>query len=335
MSQLFTRSAGPILQPDSTPPWTSGAVFNPGAWYHDGTVHLLFRAIPTGYKISNHGRDADVNGVSSFKNYVTTIGYAYSRDAVNFTVSPNPFIAPDSEFDRFGVEDARISKIDDTFLITYTGLSQPLEGPVNGIRIALASTTDFQSVRKHGIVGPNCSDKDAVIFPRRIKGRIAMLHRITPDIQLIYFRDLDELFDPLEEKWASHMHTLEDHVIMRPQFRWEARKIGAGPTPIETSEGWLLIYHGVDEHHVYRMGLALLDLDDPSKVIARSSRPVLSPERQYERIGDVNNVVFPEGAVVIDDVLHMYYGAADKVIGYASASMSDVLLYLKRDMIAA
>jgi len=316
------------------PPWTSGAIFNPAAWYHDGLVHLLFRAIPTGYKISSGIGDTGEIGVSLFENYVTSIGYACSSDGINFELRPDPFINTDSATDRFGAEDARISKIDNTFLITYTGLSQPLEGPVNGIRIALATTTDFKSIRKHGVVGPDCSDKDAVIFPRRINGQIVMLHRIDPDIQLIRFNDLDELYNPPALKWKNHMDTLDDHVIMRPQFEWEARKIGAGPTPIETSEGWLLIYHGVDEKFVYRGGLALLDLDDPSRVIARSSMPILSPEKEYERFGDVDNVVFPEGAVVIDGTLHMYYGAADKVIGHATAQLSDVLLYLKEELVS-
>lgn len=335
MSSLFTRSSGPIIQPSSTPPWTSGAVFNPGAWYDDGLIHLLFRALPTGYKDPNHVADDPSRTVSSFTNYVSSIGYACSTDAINFDLRAVPFINPDSEFDRYGAEDARISKIDDTFLITYTGLSHPLQGPVSGIRIALASTTDFQTIRKHGIVGPDCTDKDAVIFPRLISGQIVMLHRISPDIQLIRFEDLEELFNPPEEKWKNHIRTLDDHIIMRPEKDWEAKKIGAGPTPVETPEGWLLIYHGVDEHHVYRAGLVLLDLDNPSRVIARSSKPVLSPEREYERIGDVNNVVFPEGAVVIDGTLHVYYGAADRVIGHASASLSDVLLYLKKEAITA
>jgi len=333
MTSLFTRSSGPILQPSSTPNWTSGAVFNPGAWYDDGLVHLLFRALPTGYKDPNHVADDAGDTVSSFTNYVTSIGYACSKDAINFDLRPEPFIKPDSKFDRYGAEDARISKIEDTFLITYTGLSHPLEGSENGIRIALASTTDFKTVRKHGIVGPDCTDKDAVIFPRLINGQIVMLHRISPDIQLIRFRDTDELFNPPAEKWNTHIRRLDDHTIMRPEYEWDAVKIGAGPTPVETPEGWLLIYHGVDEHHVYRAGLALLDLHDPSRVIARSSQPVLSPEREYERVGDVNNVVFPEGTVVIDGTLHVYYGAADRVIGHASASLSDVLLFLKKEAI--
>jgi predicted GH43/DUF377 family glycosyl hydrolase len=120
---------------------------------------------------------------------------------------------------------------------------------------------------------------------------------------------------------------------MRPEAEWESKKIGAGPTPIETDDGWLLIYHGVDDNHVYRAGLALLDLDDPSKVIARTPHPVLEPESDFERFGDVNNVVFPEGAVVLGDTLHVYYGAADRVIGHAAAPMSAVLALLRKNRI--
>ena len=124
------------------------------------------------------------------------------------------------------------------------------------------------------------------------------------------------------------MANLEEHVIMRPQFGWENLKIGAGPTPIETQEGWLIIYHGVNENHEYRAGLALLDLDDPAKIIARAPDFVMQPELDFEVNGDVPNVVFPEGAVVIGDTLHVYYGAADLVIGHATANIDEVLDYL-------
>jgi predicted GH43/DUF377 family glycosyl hydrolase len=173
------------------------------------------------------------------------------------------------------------------------------------------------------------TDKDAVIFPKRIRGRIAMLHRIVPSIQLIYFDDIDQLCRPPAALWEQHLRTLEDHVILRPEFPWEAKKIGAGPTPIETPEGWLLLYHGVDSHYVYRMGMALLDLDDPRRVIARTPEPVLAPELPFEREGDVPNVVFPEGAVLIDGMLYVYYGAADRAVGLARAPLADVLAYLR------
>ena len=120
-----------------------------------------------------------------------------------------------------------------------------------------------------------------------------------------------------------------DGATLRPTYPWEARKIGAGPPPIKTEEGWLLIYHGVDERSVYRAGLALLDLDDPTRVIARLPEPILAPEMPYEREGDIPNVVFPTGAVVRDGVLYVYYGAADKVCALATAPVSDLLAALR------
>ena len=115
---------------------------------------------------------------------------------------------------------------------------------------------------------------------------------------------------------------------MKPEQTWESSKIGAGPPPIKTREGWVLIYHGVDENTVYRAGVALLDLKDPSKVNSRSIHPILDPEKEYERIGDVPNVVFPEGAVVIDDELFVYYGGADKVCCVATVPLAELFNYL-------
>ena len=288
-------------------------------------MHLLFRAVAKGYRKVALPDPDPAGPTTGFDNYVSCIGYARSTDGVQFTWHDAPFIEPDADFDRFGAEDPRISRIDDEYLITYTALSHPAFGGEDGVRIGLASTKDFRELRKHGRVGPPVRDKDAVIFPRRIAGEIVMLHRIVPDIQLIRFKDLTQLFRPPERLWQEHLDALDEHVVMRPEAPWEAKKIGAGPPPIETEEGWLCIYHGVDQNHVYRAGLALLDLDDPRRVIARTKRPVLEPELEFELRGDVDNVVFPEGAVVIDGVLHVYYGAADRVIGHATAPLADVL----------
>jgi predicted GH43/DUF377 family glycosyl hydrolase len=115
---------------------------------------------------------------------------------------------------------------------------------------------------------------------------------------------------------------------MKPEQDWEEIKVGSGPPPIKTKHGWLLIYHGVDKYLVYRTGAALLDLNNPVKVIARTKEPVLQPEESYERIGDVNNVVFPTGACVIDDKLHVYYGGADKVCCLAVVELNALLQYI-------
>jgi predicted GH43/DUF377 family glycosyl hydrolase len=326
---LFQRHPEPVLAPMPDLSWASGAVFNPGAWYDGNTVHLLFRSVPAGYRRIPLPQSRPGEPAWGFEPYVSYIGYAHSRDGIHFTVRSEPFIQPDAPYDRFGVEDPRISRIDDLYLITYTALGAPAFATPGCVRIGLASTRDFRSVTKHGVVGPEMTDKDAVIFPKRIRGRIAMLHRIVPSIQLIYFDDIDQLCRPPAALWEQHLRTLEDHVILRPEFPWEAKKIGAGPTPIETPEGWLLLYHGVDSHYVYRMGMALLDLDDPRRVIARTPEPVLAPELPFEREGDVPNVVFPEGAVLIDGMLYVYYGAADRAVGLARAPLADVLAYLR------
>lgn len=331
--KLFAKSAAPLLGPDGSLPWANGAVFNPAAWFDGETVHMLFRAVPDGYRRIQLEHAAGGEPDVGFENYVSYIGYASSRDGLHFDVRPEPFISPDTDIDRYGAEDPRISAVDGSYLITYSALESGAYDPDCRVRIGLATTTDFVHVEKHGVIGPDERDKDAVIFPRLIGGRVAMLHRIVPDIQLVYFDDLDQLAAPPPRLWIDHMENLDQHVIMRPQASWESKKIGAGPTPIETDDGWLLIYHGVDDNHVYRAGLAVLDFDDPSKVIARTPHPVLEPESDFERIGDVDNVVFPEGAVVLGDTLHVYYGAADSVIGHASAPLSDVLTLLRHHRI--
>lgn len=325
---LFTKSENPVLEPMQELPWASGAVFNPAAWYDGRTIHLLFRAVAEGYERIHLPDAAAGEPDTGFDNYISYIGYASSRDGCEFDVRSEPFLTPDQPFDRFGVEDPRVARLDGEYLVTYTALASGAFDPDAVVRIALATTRDFSTVEKHGVIGPPERDKDAVIFPELIGGRIAMLHRIVPDIQLVYFDNLAQLRRPPAALWESHMRDLESHVIMRPQQEWESSKIGAGPTPIRTDEGWLLIYHGVDKHYVYRAGLALLDLEDPSRVIARCADPVLEPESDFERHGDVDNVVFPEGAVVIDGTLHVYYGAADRVIGHASAPLADVVSVL-------
>ncbi|GIV60506.1 MAG: glycosidase [Rhodothermaceae bacterium] len=322
---LFTRTPDPILRPQPRLPWASGAVFNPGTWYDGRTVHLLFRAIPRGYRRITIPAPRPGETTVGYDNYVSSIGYATSRDGCAFALHPEPLIVPDTPEDRFGVEDPRITFLEDRYFITYTALSQPAFGPRDGVRIGLASTTDFRTVEKHGVIGPPVTDKDAVLFPRRIGGRIAMLHRIVPDIQLVWFDDLDQLLHPPATLWERHLASLDEHVVLRPRPGWEEKKVGAGPPPIETDEGWLLIYHGVDRHHVYRTGLALLDLDDPRRVRARTPWPVLEPETPFERHGDIDNVVFPQGTAVIDGTLHLYYGAADRVVGHASAPLADLL----------
>ena len=329
---LFQRTLAPILGPRPDLAWASGAVFNPGAHRDaDGTTHLLVRAIGAGYEKHALAAHDVYEGAHTFTDYVSTIGHATSRDGLAFTLDPEPVLVPGDTFDRFGVEDPRVTVLGGTVYVTYTALARPAFGDEEGVGIGLASTTDFRRFEKHGLIGPpGVRDKDAVLFPRLIGGRVAMLHRVVPDIQIAYFADEGELRAPSAGYWERYLHRLDAHVVLRPEHRWEGKKIGAGPPPIETPDGWLLLYHGADRDHVYRAGIALLDLDDPQRVLARCAGPVLEPETPWERAGDVPNVVFPQG-LTLDDRgdLHVYYGAADRAIGHARAPLADVLAALR------
>ncbi len=322
--KLHRHPLSPILSPNPEKSWESGAVFNPGAAIGpDGRVVLLYRAIPEGY--------TPFPDRPGYDHYISSIGCAVSDDGVHFERYPSPVIQPTEPYERFGCEDARINRIDflesPVYLITYTALSAPAFSG-EGDRVALASTTDFQHFEKHGVIIPELQNKDTVIFPDRISGRVAMLHRVEPDIQIVYFDDLESLMHPDEAFWRDYRAKLDDFVVMRPHFEWEGEKIGGGCPPIKTEKGWLVIYHAKDRQAVYRAGVALLDLDKPERVIARSPYPILEPETEYERFGDINNVVFPQGAVVLNGTLYVYYGAADKVCGLATAPLAELVDYV-------
>lgn len=315
----------PIIKPDNFKNRDVGAVFNCGVTIaENGEIVMLFRVVPSGYR-----KDASGNG---YINYISSIGSAVSRDGYSFSIVEKVVITPRKEWDRYGCEDPRITRFTDNgkdnYLITYTALSSPAFS-AKGDRVALATTDNFKTYTRHGVIIPGLNDKDAVFFPERINGKIALLHRIPPDIQIVYFEDMEEIVKADENFWSQYSESIEDHTILRREYPWEAKKIGAGPPPVKTKEGWLFIYHGVDKDHVYRTGVALLDLEDPVEVIARSPLPILEPEEDYEKYGDVNNVVFPEGAIVLDDTLFVYYGAADKVCALATVKVDDILDFLK------
>ena len=168
-------------------------------------------------------------------------------------------------------------------------------------------------------------EKDAFIFPRKVRGKYLLMHRIKPEIQLLAF----DSFEQLKKKyWLDHLAHLESATVLTPQFDFEDFYIGGGAPPIETKAGWLLIYHSVEwalSGPIYRASAALLDLENPAKVLGRLPYPLLSPEMEYEKQGDVGNVVFPTGVTLIGDDLTMYYGAADTRIAYASLSAKELI----------
>lgn len=257
------------------------------------------------------------------ENRVSRLAYARSTDGTAILDrSSRPILEPSAEWEEFGCEDPRITRLDGRYYITYTAYSR------RGPRIALVSTDDFQHFEKHGLIGPNLDDKDCVIFPERIHGKVALLHRLNWKIQLAYFENVSSLCNS-NGFWKAYVEHLDDHEVIRSRFPWEESKVGAGPPPIKTDYGWLVIYHGVSIDHVYRAGALLLDLEDPAMVLARSREPILEPDMQFERQGVVSNVVFPDGAAVVDGRLFVYYGGADTVCCVASAPFDEFLKELR------
>ncbi len=302
--RLIRYPRNPILTPRQDNSWESKMVFNPGAYLDGSKIHILYRAVD--------------------ENDISYIGYASSADGLQIDERlEKPVISPEYEWENLGVEDPRVNRIDGHIYITYTALSS------KGARIAIAETRDFRTFQKMGLIGPDHYDKDAALFPKRIDGRILLLHRINPNIQVAYFKSIDEIINPPEGYWREHMANMEAFTLLRPKHDWEIVKIGAGPPPIETERGWLLIYHGVNHYKGYKVGAALLDLDDPLKVLARATAPLLEPLEWYEHWGRIPDVVFPTGAVLIDDTLYTYYGAADTTCCVATANIHELLEQLK------
>jgi predicted GH43/DUF377 family glycosyl hydrolase len=310
-SDLFVRAkSNPILAP-TTLWWESEAVLNPAAVEDkEGNIHLIYRAF---------GRD----GISRF-------GYARTRNGEHIDYrGKEPIFESDenNEYEEKGVEDPRLSCIDGNYYMTYTAASKyaPGEPPPAWmknddkpwrVRVSLAVTSDFKTFTRHGVILSEMDNKDAVLFPERINGKFAILHRLPPDIWIAYSDDL--------RSWRGH----EKVTHTRPG-EWDERRIGTGAPPLRTSVGWLVSYHGSDHHNIYRAGFLLLDLKDPSIVLGRSSFPVLEPEEKYEKEGVVPRVVFPEGLILRGDELLLYYGGADKVVGMARGSLKKVLESLK------
>jgi predicted GH43/DUF377 family glycosyl hydrolase len=251
---------------------------------------------------------------------------ARSQDGIgDWSVEPQPtFSASPEQYpeELWGVEDARIVRLEklDRYAVTYTAYSRA--GPL----VALAMTDDFKTFERHGAIMPP-EDKDAAFFPRQFGGRWALIHRPVPHLADAK-ANMWLSFSPDLRNWGDHEVLLE----ARDGAWWDAGKIGLSPPPIETTEGWLVVYHGVRSTPagaIYRVGLALLDLDDPRKVVRRGDEWVMGPHAPYEVTGDIPNVVFPGGAVLHDGELRLYYGAADTCVGLVTARITDVLDWLR------
>lgn len=302
---LFVRSAqNPILTAAAVP-YPASSIFNPGATRIGDETLLLLRV-------------EDLRGISQLHVARSVDG---ERD---WRFDPEPLLRADVDRDpeeTWGCEDPRLTWIPEReeWAIAYTAYSR--RGPL----VSLATTEDFRSARRLGPVMPP-EDKDAALFPVRFGGRWAMIHRPSP---LRGGAHMWLSWSPDMRHWGDHKLLLEAH----DGAWWDAGKIGLGPPPLETPEGWLIMYHGVrltSDGPIYRAGLALLDLDDPGIVLRRGEEWVFAPEAPYEVIGDVGRVVFPCGWILDEatDRLRLYYGGADSVVGLATARFSDVMAHV-------
>jgi predicted GH43/DUF377 family glycosyl hydrolase len=295
MIKLKRVSQKPVLVPNSGSTWEAGAVYNCAAVYKDKLVHLVYRA-------------TDITSNGSMGKYINNLGYAVSSDGINFNRLRDPILVNDVAQEARGPEDPRIVEIDGTYHMMYTGFGGRFPGDY---RISYATSSNLITWQRHGIVLDE-ANKDASLFPEKIGGKYMLLHRRPPDIWMAFSEDL--------KNWDEH------RILMKaiPDSDWENEKIGIAGPPIKTESGWLLIYHGVSKSHTYSLGIAELDLENPSQVISRQSEPILEPELDWEINGHVPNVVFSCGQVIKDGELYVYYGAADTVIGVANIPLQDM-----------
>ncbi|PZO27918.1 MAG: pesticidal protein Cry7Aa [Flavobacteriaceae bacterium] len=329
---------GILLQKTNTD-FENEGVLNPAAIRDGNQVHLLYRAVQKGNRSS--------------------IGYCLLNGPL-FIEKRNhtPLLTPEFDYESQGLEDPRLVKIDDTYYLTYTAYDG-----INALG-CLATSKDLIRFEKKGIIVPQITyeefiklaevnktvsekyfrynqhqhlveqdgvknllwDKNLIFFPRKINGKLFFLHRIKPDIQIVVgIESIDEL-TPLF--WNNYLLHYQDYLILKPKYRHEVSYTGGGCPPIETDKGWLVIYHGVHDTlqgYVYSACAAMMDIESPQKEIARLPYPLFFPEFHWELKGEVNNVCFPTGAVVFDDRLYIYYGAADERIACASVCLSELV----------
>jgi len=321
--RLERASDQPVLAPRSHVKWESDAICNAAAVLAYDKVHLFYRAInhPGWRKGQPGGR------------YDSCIGYAVSADGLHFERPDEPVLAFNTEYDGHLIsdpEDPRVTALDGRFHITYCDWNG------RACQTGLASSDDLRSWHNHGIVVPFegfGNNKNAALFPRRIAGGYAMIHRPEPRECLDPSRRFDWIWwsrssDHLGGMRLSFSDDLlnwsyENECFMMPRpDSWDSAKIGLAGPPMEIDRGWLVVYHGVDHDDVYRLGMALLDLENPASVLYRQAEPILEPELDWERNGDVANVVFSCGSFVVGDQLWVYYGAADRVIGLAKGDIA-------------
>lgn len=340
VSSLPVTKHGIFLEKTALP-FEEKAVFNPASFQEGNTVHLFYRAI-----------SAD---------NISSIGYCRTEGPLGIVERyDHPVIVPEFDYESHGVEDPRITKIEDTYYLTYTAFDG------KNARIAYATSRDLVTFQKQGLISPDITyqevdglfqrshlkdryyffsdniqmrygqdiilwDKNCILFPEKINGKFALIHRILPEMQILFFDDFAQLKD--RAFWEQYLSNLASNVVLENTEWFETRNIGAGAPPIKTESGWLLIYHAVRELNVgrtYSVGAALLDLNDPLKVVAKLKNPLFGPDLEWESGGNGLAVTFPSATSIFDNRLYIYYGAADERIGVASVELDNFLRFLIR-----
>lgn len=303
MLKLQRAKENPILTPTKEP-WENFLVFNPAAFYFQGKIALLYRAM---------GK----------QDMISRLGLAISDDGINFLRHNHPvYYGSGRPHELLGVEDPRVVKIDDTYYIVYTAVSEDLESEVNPNwkeqivkkpYINVTTTKNFSDFLDYDIMIKDVPGKNASLFPQKVNGEFWLLFRSGSDAT--YFANSPHL-----TYWPERFPVFDK----RPGY-WDSHRVGIGSQPIKTEKGWLIFYHGVDETNTYRLGIIFLDLADPRKVLYRSPKAILEPEKDYEKVGFISNVVFTCGAIEKDNSYFIYYGACDEVICLGIIDKSTVL----------
>src|SRR3972149_5403831 len=291
----------PILAPNKQHSWETEAVFNGCILEEEGAYPLLYRAMSSPQEIT--GKTLELS----------TVGYAMSFDRIQFH-NRRQLIVPQYDWERYGCEDPRITKLDDRYFICYTALSNWPPGPEN-IRVAVAVSRDLLSIEEKHLVTP-FNAKAMALFPEKINGKVtAILTAHTdmppPKIAVAKFDAIEQIWD--EAYWKNWYSGLDHHVV--PLLRSLPDHLEVGAPPIKTAEGWLLIYCYIRNYQTsyktFGIEAVLLDGENPTKVLGRTETPLMSPERNYELTGKVPNVIFPSGALLFNNNVGVYYGAAD------------------------
>ncbi|MDZ7612115.1 MAG: hypothetical protein U5L10_05105 [Candidatus Moranbacteria bacterium] len=306
----------PILMPSEINSWEIEATFNGCPIKEKDKIHLFYRAI------------SSPRNVGKAKLNVSSIGHAASEDGLIYT-NRRLFIEPKEEWEKYGCEDPRVTKLGDTYYIFYTALSKyPFEA--SGIKIGMAKTKDLENIEKFPVTTFN--SKAMALFPEKIDGKYCAILSVDTDqppasIGLVFFDREEEMHS--EEFWNNWYKSADKNRLNLEMEEGDHFEVGA--PPIKTEEGWLLVYSYIRNYFnsnrktVFEIQAALLDLEDPFKVIGYTSSPLLVPEKEYELYGQIPDIVFPSGAYIENDKLHVFYGAADTVCCGAEYDLNEIL----------